>query len=244
MDPLLSLHEVSLSFVRGRRHVVRILENTSLDVYAGELVAVFAQRAQGKTSLLRVAAGAEIPQRGRVLFDGQDLHKLSDKRRSALWAGEVGWVENRRPDVDLAVGDLVALPLLRKHDRRQAYASAREALERVRLRDRESQHWDTLAEWERALLTLAARLACRPRLLLVDDLMVRLGIGATEELGRLLRGLVEEYGFAVLMSVSDTHATTWCDRVATLAGGRLIVAPTAPPEGNVIEFDAPRRASS
>ena len=63
---VLSLTEVCLSFPRGRRHVVRVLTDVSLEVDAGEVVAVLAQRAQGKTSLLRVAAGMQRPDRGRV----------------------------------------------------------------------------------------------------------------------------------------------------------------------------------
>lgn len=245
MGALLSFREVSVSFLRGRRHVVRVLDGVSLDVGAGELVAVFAQRAQGKTTLLRVAAGVEVPQRGRVLFDGCDLAELPDRRRSALLACEIGWVEHCRPDLDLAVADLVALPLLREHGRRRAYALAGRVLERVGLVECEGQHWDTLADWERALVSVACGVVRGPRLLLADDLMSGLGIGATEELGRLLRGLAAEHRFAVLMSVSDTHATTWCDRVATLAGGRLIATPS-PGGGNVVEFAdrTPRRASS
>jgi ABC-type cobalamin/Fe3+-siderophores transport system ATPase subunit len=245
MEALLSLRGVSLSFLRGRRHVVRVMEDISVDVFAGELVAVFAPPAQGKTTLLRVAAGAETPQRGCVLFGGRDLHGLPDRHWSDLLLHEIGWIERRRPHLDLAVVDLVALPLLDRHDRRRAYALAREVIERVGLRECEAQHWDMLADWERALMTLAVGLARGPRLLVADDLMTGLGIGATEELGRMLREVAHEQQFAVLMSVSDLHATTWCDRVATLAGGRLIVAPPTPPEENVIEFpgEAPRRAS-
>lgn len=245
MDAVLSLREVSLSFLRGRRHVVRVLDDVSLDVFAGELVAVFAQQAQGKTTLLRVAAGAEVPQRGRVMFAGGDLHGVPDRHWSGLLSREIGWIERRRPDLDLAVVDLVALPLLDRHGRRRAYALATEVLGRVGLVECEAQHWDTLADWERALMTLAVGLVRRPRLLLADDLMAGLGIDATEELGRLLRDVAQEQQFAVLMSVSDLHATTWCDRVATLAGGRLIVAPPMPRDENVIEFpgEAPRRAS-
>jgi predicted ABC-type transport system involved in lysophospholipase L1 biosynthesis ATPase subunit len=248
MDSLLCMRNVWLSFPRGRHRAVCVLADVSLDVHVDELVAVLAMRAHGKTTLLRVAAGADRPDRGNVRFCGRDLWELPDGQHARLLARQIGFVEHRKPDLDLPALDLLALPLLRRCGRRKAYARARGVLERVGLGGCWSQRWETLADWERALLTLARGIACGPRLLLLDDLMVRLGIGATEELGRLLRGLVEEQGFAVLMSVSDTYATTWCDRVATLAGGTLLVSPPSSPgcEPNVIDFPAetPRRASS
>ena len=67
---VLSLRDVCLSFPRGRRHVVRVLADVSLEVDAGEVVAVLAQRAQGKTSLLRIAAGIERPDRGARVLRG------------------------------------------------------------------------------------------------------------------------------------------------------------------------------
>ena len=82
----------------------------------------------------------------------------------------------------------------------------------------------------------------------MDDLTATLGIDATDRIGRLLRSIAHEDGLAVLMSVSDTDATTWFDRVASLSGGELVVAPSMSPtpEENVIDFPSgpSRRASS
>lgn len=200
-----------------------------------------AQPAQGKTALLRVAAGVQRPDRGSVAFDGVELASLSDRARSALLAGELALLEHRRPDLDLRAIELVALPLLRRMGRRAAYSRASAALERVGLEECGGQRWDSLADSERALLTLARGAVRQPRLLLLDDLMASLGIGASEKVGRLLRELAGEIGSAVLMSVPDAGATGWCDRVATLAGGELLLAPAE--HGNIVAFDSSRRAA-
>ena len=123
--PVLSLTEVCLSFPRGRRHLVRVLSDVSLEVDAGEVVAVLAQRAQGKTSLLRVAAGMERPDRGRVCFEGEDLWGLSERRRARLLGGEIGWVGPAVPDLDVPMLASVALPLFAQYGKREAYARAR-----------------------------------------------------------------------------------------------------------------------
>jgi lipoprotein-releasing system ATP-binding protein len=237
MGGLLSLRNVSLNFSRGRRHVVQVLSDVSLDVYAGQLVAVLAQRAQGKTTLLRVAAGIDRPVRGEVLFKGEDLCRLSDRRRSALLRRQIGFAEPVGPDIELPVLAHVAVPLLATRRTRDAYDQARVVLKRVGAAECADQPWMSLADSERALAALAQAIVRQPELLLVDDLTATLGIDATERIGRLLRSIAHEDGLAVLMSVSDADATTWFDRVATLAGGELLVPPSRTPPGeNVIDF--------
>ncbi len=248
MTAVLSLGGVSLSYPRGRRHVVRVLSDISLDLAAGEIVAVRGQRAQGKTSLLRVAAGMEPPGRGKVLFDGEDVWAMSDRRRSRLLRGEIAFVQRAAPQLDLPVLSGVALPLLDAHGRRGAYALARQALARVGAAECASQHWDELADWERALVALAQGFAREPRLLLVDDVAATLGIGESDFLAGQLRDFAEERGSAVLICAGDAGVTACADRLAWLRDGSLLVPAHADGEevGNIIEFpgERPRRASS
>jgi putative ABC transport system ATP-binding protein len=234
---LLSLTDVSLAFHRGRRHVVKVLANVSLSIGAGEVVAVLAQRAQGKTSLLRVAAGMQRPDSGRVCFEGEDLWGFSDRRRSRLLGGRIGWVGHAAPELDLPMLAGVALPLFAAYGKRESYARAMAALERVGAAECADQFWGSLADWERALVALAQGIAREPKLLLVDDLTASLGLGEIDALTRLLDALACERGFGVLMSVSDAGATGWSGRVATLAGGELLEAPRSPAgQGNIIDF--------
>lgn len=236
-DRVLSLRGVWLSFPRGRRHVVRVLADVSLDLHAGEVVAVLAQRAQGKTSLLRVAAGMQRPDRGCVYFEGQDIWDFAERRRSRLLGGQIGWVGPAVPDLDVPMLANVALPLFAAYGKREAYARALAALERVGAQECTEQFWGSLADWERALVALAQGIARQPKLLLVDDLTVSLGLGEADEITRLLDSLAKELSFGVLMSVSDASATRWSGRVATLAGGELLEAPRLPEnQGNIIDF--------
>jgi predicted ABC-type transport system involved in lysophospholipase L1 biosynthesis ATPase subunit len=235
--PVLSLADVSLTFHRGSRHLVGVLAGADLTVEAGEVVAVLAQRAQGKTSLLRVAAGMLRPNQGRVLLGGQDIWSLPARRRARLLGGEIGWVGHTPPELDLPMLASVALPLLGTCGKHQAYERARAALERVGALDCAEQLWGSLADWERALISLAHGIAAEPRLLLVDDIAVSLGIEEAEQATRLLDSLARERDLAVLMCASDAKATGWSSRILTLSGGELL-EPAAPPAmpGNVIDF--------
>ncbi len=242
MGPVLSLREVSLSFPRGRRHVVRVLTGVSLDLHAGECVTVLARRSQGKTSLLRVAAGMERPDRGSVTFAGEDVWQLSDRRRSRLLSSEIGLVERAAPHLDVPALTGVALPLLDRYGRRGAYARAKSALAHVGAGECARQHWGELADSERALVALAHGIAREPKLLLVDDLAATLGIEEHADIGELLGTLAAEREIAVLVCAGDSGPTPNADRVGSLGGGELLVTPVVPAIGtNVLEFPGEHR---
>ncbi len=243
---LLSLRRVCLGFSRGGRHVVEALRNVSLDLDAGEVVSVLAQRAQGKTMLLRVAAGMQKPTAGQVRFEGRELWELTDRERSRLLARRIALVGSVGPGVDIPMQEHVATPLKIVYGKREAQSRAQAALERVGATEYADQHWRSLADWERALVALAQGIARKPSLLLVDDLTVTLGLTQTDELTQLIASLAEELGTGVLMTVSDAHATMWSQRIATLAGGELLEPPTPPEddrEDNVIDFPGDGSAS-
>jgi len=247
MDALLSLRNVWLSFPRGRRHVVRVLADVSLDLRMGEVVAVLAQRAQGKTSLLRVAAGMERPDKGSVLFAGEDLWRPTGTRGRSLGrrpsrpvGARIAFVRRGEPDLDVSMLESVALPLTGAHGWREAHERAERALGDVGARGCAERRWSELTDPERARVALAQALAREPRLLLVDDLTATLELVETEYLAKLLHKLAMERDLGVLMSVSDAGATAWSGRVATLAGGELLAPalPVRPTEdhSNVISF--------
>jgi putative ABC transport system ATP-binding protein len=243
---MLSLRKVSLGFSRGR-HLVQVLADVSLDLRAGEVVTVLAQRAQGKTSLLRVAAGMERPNGGDVLFASEDVWRVSGRRRSRLLRGQIALVDRAAPQLDVPVHTSVALPLLDAHGRHGAYARAEQTLADVGASRCAHQRWGELADWERALVALAHAIAREPRLLLVDDLTATLDMQETEGIAGLLGSLARERGVGVLICAGDSDLASCSDRTASLAGGRLLAPPPAlePERGNIIDFpgERPRRAS-
>jgi len=248
MEGLLSLRGVWLSYSRGPRHAVKVLSDVSLDVEPGEVVAVLAQRAQGKTSLLRVAAGMERPNRGTVSFADQDMWPREFRRRRIArrghanpWRRQIALVKSTRPDMDLPVAESVALPLGTRHGAHEARLRAEHALRDVQASECSDRGWDDLDSGERARVALAHALARKPRLLLVDDLTATLGLTDTAQIAELIHGLAASREIAVLMSAGDARATGWSDRVATLAGGTLLMAPASPRAdhdggGEVIDF--------
>jgi ABC-type cobalamin/Fe3+-siderophores transport system ATPase subunit len=246
MEGSLLLRGVWLSYPRGRRHVVRVLVDVTLEVHSGEVAAVLAQRAQGKTSLLRVAAGMERPDRGSVLFAGKDMWRSDQRprrRRRSVRALSVpiALVRSSPPDVDLPVGEGIALPLIGAHRGGRARELAERALEDVGAAECAERHWCDLSDGERARVAIAQGISRDPRVLLVDDLTATLDLGDIEEVAMLLHSLAVDRELGVLIAVGDAQATRWSDRVATLAGGALIMEPPSREQArgvypNVIDF--------
>ena len=248
MEGLLSLRGVWLSYPRGRQHTVRLLCDVSLDVRPGEVVAVLAQRAQGKTSLLRIAAGMQRPDSGTVSFSGQDMwprrrgrRRIAGRVRTGPWREQIALVKATRPDVDVPAAQSVALPLRARHGAREARLRACRALQEVGADDCRDLRWDDLDDNDRIRVVLAHGLAREPRVLLIDDFTATLGLTETGRIAELIHALARIHGLGVLMSVGDARATGWSDRMATLAGGKLLTAPALPARGRdaggeVIDF--------
>jgi putative ABC transport system ATP-binding protein len=228
VSALLSLKAVSKSYWRGDSEV-RVLADVSLDVRAGEFVAVWGPRGSGKTTLLKLAARLELPDRGTVSFGDADLATLSEAQHARMMLEKIGWVRRTGPKSDLRMNDYVALPLLAEHGRRQAYKRAGEALERVGIPLPARQRWDSLCDGERTLIGIAHGIARAPRLLLVDDPTANLDVLERERVTELLRSLADEEAIAVLMAVPDMPAAMRAHQIASLGAGRLSRTPEMPP---------------
>jgi ABC-type lipoprotein export system ATPase subunit len=226
---LLALEAVGKSYLRGE-HRLRVLKEVSLEVGAGQLVAVWGKRGAGKTTLLKMAARLEAPDQGVVRFDGVDLAGLRESEHTRLMLEKIGWVRRAGPKSDLRIVDYVALPRLADSGRRRAYSLAAEALERVGMAECAGQQWGSLSDGERSLIAIAHGIVRAPKLLLVDDPTANLDVLEREEVTQLLRSLAEEEGIAVLMTVPDMPAVMNAHHIASLSGGRLSTPPPESPE--------------
>jgi len=222
MGELLSLRGVCKGFRRGARRIP-VLVDVTLAVRPGEIVAVVGPRHAGKTTLLKVAAGLEKPDAGAVRFGDLDLVGCSDEERSRVLGHEIAWVHCQSTRVKFVVLDDLALPLVmgRGHGRREAEDLAMEALERVGAPECARRRWDELSNWERVLVAFARGFACRPRLMVVDDVIDGFGMTKTRDAGELLLSFAEETGCGVLMSASDVEPVLVADRRWGFEHGRL-----------------------
>ena len=244
MGELLALKGVSKSYQRGGRRL-RVLADVSLELQLGEVGAVVGARNEGKTTLLKIAAGIEQPSAGEVRVGTRDLAQLPREERARLLGDEIAWIHREGPGVRLEVLHYLGLPLAmgRGRGRRDARDRALSALERVGAARCARQRWEELSDWERVLVGLARGIVCKPRLLMLDSVIDGLGMRRMHEAGDLLLALASEVGCGVLMSCTDLEAALIADRVWSLERGRLsLLSEQAVTEAEIIEFPRPARA--
>jgi ABC-type multidrug transport system ATPase subunit len=222
MAPLLSLDQVCKSRWRGPHETV-VLEDVSLDLHAGEVIAVWGQRGAGKTTLALVAAGLQTPDRGTVRLDGVDGGKAGTK--APYLYDDVGWVQRSGPNSSEfgAVVDYVSLPLLGKHSPRNARRRASAMLRRLGVGDCAEERWDGLTDGERTLVAIAHALVREPRLLIADDPTANLNVLQREEVTGLLRLAADQEGLGVLMTAPDMPEMAYAHRIGALSDGRLVL---------------------
>jgi iron complex transport system ATP-binding protein len=218
----LELRQVSAAYPSNDQAV---LQDVSLVVEPGEMLALIGANGAGKSTLLRIAAGVLQPTRGEALVDDERLSGLTAKER----ARRIAVVPQESPMPNgVFVHEMVGLG-------RTPYVRA---LLGPTSRDRAAVDWamsvagvqalagrfvDELSGGERQRVILARALAQQPRLLLLDEPTANLDLHHQVAMLELVRGLSREQGLGVVAAVHDLQlAALYCDRVALLRGGRLI----------------------
>lgn len=219
---LLELEHVSKRYGRGAGERVA-LRDVSLELEAGELVAVWGSRRSGRSTLLRVASGVESPDEGLVRFAGGDL---AGPRADALGGG-IGYCRKafRPAEGQVILAQIMVNPLARGASPSAARSRAREALERAGVGRCAALGADELDSTEAVRVALARSLALQPRLLVIDEPTKGVDLLDRDGILLLLRSLADE-GIAVLMSTSETTCLSGADRALSLSAGELHGRPT------------------
>ncbi len=201
---------------------VRAVDGVTLDVAAGEMVALYGPSGSGKTTLLLMIATLLAPTAGTVRIGGRDVSSLSEREASHFRLSELGFI---RQTFDLLPGvsaiDNASLKLLSTMRWRDAQREIRPLLERLGLGERLEHRSETLSMGERQRVMIARALSTKPRLLLADEPTGSLDTQRGREVLELLRGLCRERAVAVVLVSHDPMAAQYADRVFALRDGRL-----------------------
>jgi ABC-type lipoprotein export system ATPase subunit len=240
---LLRFEHVSRSYQDGPREVV-VLRDVSFEVEPDDFVGIWGMRRSGKSTLLRLAAGLDLAQKGAVLFDGHDLGKISGHQRAALLReGGIGvLLTDRRPALNQRAVDLVALPLLAaRASLRSARPRALRALERTGALSLAECSVAGLARDELIRVMLAQALVHEPRLLLVDEPAAFLNMREAGEIFSLLHAIGDQQGIALLIASEDLRPLRRAKRIMSIGGGAVHLMDR---DAEIVQFPGPGSARS
>jgi putative ABC transport system ATP-binding protein len=198
-----------------------ILHAASLDVYAGEAVALIGASGAGKSTLLALLAGLDVPTCGEIELAGQVLNTLSEDQRAAVRAGRVGFVFQSFQLIDgLSALENVALPL-ELQGVRDAEARAKAALDEVGLSHRLRHFPKVLSGGEQQRVALARAFAGTPAILFADEPTGSLDTATGERVMALMFALRDRHNTALVLVTHDPALAARCDRGYEIKAGVL-----------------------
>jgi putative ABC transport system ATP-binding protein len=220
-EPILRLDAVSHSYP-VTSGAVAALTGVSLEVSAGELVAIMGPSGSGKSTLLGIAGGLEQPTSGTVTVNGTPLGTLDRGGLASLRRREVGFVFQQYNLIPLlTILENVALPLeLDGVGFEQRTAAALAALATVGLEGAASALPENLSVGEQQRVAVARSVVGSPRLILADEPTGALDSVAGEWVIRLIRERTDA-GAAAIVVTHDARLAAWADRTLYLADGVL-----------------------
>jgi ABC-type branched-subunit amino acid transport system ATPase component/ABC-type branched-subunit amino acid transport system permease subunit len=207
-DPLLKVEGAGISFGG-----LRALQDISLQLGANEILGVIGPNGAGKTTLFNVVSGMERPDRGRIVFAGQNVTRMPAHARTRLGMArtfqnvalfnEMSVLDNVRVGAHVRLkSSLLAAGMRTRSERAEELRSRQEAaklLDFVGLLPYAEQPAHGLAFGHQRLLEIARALASRPRLLILDEPAAGLSSSELEALVLLIRRIRDEHGLSILL---------------------------------------------
>ncbi|MFD4294719.1 phosphonate ABC transporter ATP-binding protein [Rhodococcus sp. NPDC058532] len=229
LTPTITLDRVTKEFGPA----VRALDDVSLQVYPGEVVALLGLSGSGKSTLLRMLDGLNLPTSGTVTVLGRDVETARGARLRAL-RRQVGFVFQQFHLIgSMSVLENVctgALGTLRGPRAglfmypRSVRRAAMEQLDRVGLADRPFQRADTLSGGQQQRVAVARALVQRPRILLADEPVASLDPESAAQVMALISRVAAEDNLTVVCSLHQVElALSWGHRVVGLRSGRVVL---------------------
>lgn len=198
------------------------LQPTNLNVATGELISLLGPSGCGKTTLLRIIAGLELADTGRILFDGVDVTDVPvQKRKIGFMFQHYALFRHMNVFDNVAFG-LNVLPKKQRPSKEQIAKKVNDLLELVQLTQTKEKYPHQLSGGQRQRIALARALAVEPKLLLLDEPFGALDAKVRKELRTWLKNIHHELGItSILVTHDQEEAVELSDRIVVMNHGKI-----------------------
>lgn len=202
-------------------NMVRALNGVSMDVRAGEVLALMGPSGSGKTTLVSILGGILTATSGSVKIDGREITTLGAAELPALRRDQFGFIfQGFNLFPALTALENVAIMCDLKHVR-QPKARAAELLEMVGLGAKKNAHPSDLSGGQKQRVAIARALAGDPKIILADEPTAALDSVSGRTVLEILSGLARTRGRAVVIVTHDPRVLEYCDRIVHIEDGRV-----------------------
>lgn len=203
-----------------------ILHSISLDVGSGEVVTIVGGNGAGKTTVLRTIAGLIRPTAGRIVFDGEDVTRLS--AHDIVELGITLIPEGRQLFPDMTVRENLQMGAFRRTARGQMSETMEEVLTLFpRLRERLHQPAVSLSGGEQQMVAIARGMMARPRLLMFDEPSLGLAPIIVEQVFEVIDAVVKTGTTILIVEQNVFHTLKAADRGYVLENGEIVLSDAA-----------------
>ena len=220
--PLVRVQDAHRRFHLGET-VVKALDGVSLDIHAGEFMAVWGPSGSGKSTLMNLVGLIDAPDDGRVWFDNQDSRTLDDDALTAFRGRRIGFVFQSFNLVPvLSALENVMLPMqIAGTGKSEARERAAQALAEVGLERFVASRPDRLSGGQRQRVAIARALAIRPRLVVADEPTANLDSENSRMVVDLMREMNRAHGVTFVFTTHDPRLLDHVDRKVLLRDGHI-----------------------
>ena len=203
---------------------LQVLKGISLNIERGEVVSITGPSGAGKTTLLQIMGSLDKPDGGKVLYDGQDITRMSEKEISAFRNKHIGFVfQFHQLLPEFTALENISIPMLiAGQGMRQANARAKELLQMLGLADRADHKPSELSGGEKQRIAVARALANQPDVILADEPSGSLDTKNKEELHKLFFSLRDQLGQTFVIVTHDESLAAMTDRTIRLLDGSIL----------------------
>ncbi len=220
---ILSAYHIGKSFRQPDRTRLVVLEDLSLQVEQGTIIAVTGASGSGKSTLLHLLGALDTPDRGTVHVEGENILNFKGKKRSEYRNRTIGFVfQFHYLMPELNVIENVSFPSLMKHfNKGETYERAKKLLEAVNLRDKVENMPFQLSGGERQRVAIVRSLINSPKLLFADEPTGNLDWKTGEKVFMVLKDLIRERNLTAIIVTHNEQIANLVDRKYHLHAGKL-----------------------